>query len=480
MEKTLQSGWLFAFIATLILIGINVFLNKNLIKFCFNKFDFLTSSGIGVLFCAGLYALNFGTDLIKSLLALVLGLILSLFIQGLETKKEVLAGLGTFALFLIVYKFIGQANLILIGLFIVPVLVSSTLSIIKSNELLNNKLTPIAVLLPLYASLAWFKALGLGIDEIFTRTLLIFTVGVLALITTFTLDFDIKVNPMIKRAGIFIIVALLTYLIVHNFLTLPLNYVYLIIGGFLFANTLNLLNVNSDQNVKDVFFNSIAGFVLTLLVGFIATRLFGTWGLLLVSLCCIGTLSAESKNIVNFPTIAAMFFSIKAIVQVFIQSNTLNVTGLNLNHPYVYAGLLIGFALPILILYSVVIYNKELKSFNPLVLVISALIVPLISAYLIHTEATGALIIALSVSAMILVIAGPIFADKFNFDTAKNYSNAMLPLTGLVGIMLINFQRLIDIGNLASRLQRVEVIVSIVIILTIVFIALFKTSKQQS
>lgn len=334
-------------------------------------------------------------------------------------------------------------------------------------------------MLPLYSSLYWFKVQDFGVDEVFTKIILILTVSILALLSSFALDTDIKVNNLAKKAGVFVITSLLTYLVLNNFLTLPIKLVCFVISGFLFAAVLCLLNIRSEQDNKNTFFNAIAGFILILLVGFIATRLFGTWGLLLISLCCIGALPVESKNIVNFPVIAALFFSVKAIVQVFIQSNTLNVTGLNLNHPYVYAGLLIGFVMPVLILSFKYLYCKELKGFDPFMLIIAALIIPVLSIYLFHAEATGALIIALSVSALVFAVAGPIIAEKLNFNTIKKYSNAMLPLTGLAGIMLLNSQKLVDIGNLASRVQRIEVVAVITIILAVYIIIFLKIANKE-
>lgn|GEM_PF-5653379 len=127
-----------------------------------------------------------------------------------------------------------------------------------------------------------------------------------------------------------------------------------------------------------------------------------------------------------------------------------------------------------MILAIAAIYGKLFKGFNPFVLIISALVMPLLAAYLIHAEATGSLIIALSVSALILAIAGPIF------DIVKNYSVAMLPLASLAGIVLINSQKLVAIGNLASRIQRIEVIISIAIILVLIILFGTKTTTKPN
>lgn len=476
MEKTLQSTWLIIFVLTLVLTGINVSLNKASIKFRFDKNDILNSIGFGMTFLG--LGILFNLRLLNPFLAigaLIFGVILSVFIRSLNTKNEVLSGLGTFAIFLIVYKFISSHDVLLLGLFTAPAVASITASlIIKNDEFANNKLTSVAVLLPIYGSLAWLKVLDFGVEEVFTKIILVFSVVILALLSSFALSLDIKVDSTVKKTGVFIITALLTYLILNNFLTLPIKLTLFVIGGFLFANALNLLNIDSDQENKGTFFNSIAGFVLILLVGFIATRLFGTWGLLLISLCCIGALSIRSNNIIDFPVIAALFFSVKALIQAFIQTNTLNVTGLNLNHPYVYAGLLIGFALPVLILALTSQYSKKFRYFNIIVFLISALIIPLLSAYLFHAEATGALIIALSVSAFVITIVVSVIADKFNIVNAKNYSNIMLPLTGLAGIVLLNSQKIVDIGNLASRFQRIEVIIGITFIFALVLTILVK------
>jgi len=188
MEKTLQSGWLIIFITTLVLIGIYAFLNKETIKFNFKKSDILTSSGTGVFFWGVSYLLNLSLDPIKAVFALIFGIVLSVFIQSLEAKKELLAGLGSFAVFLLVYKFISRDNALLTGLFVAPALASTALSLLKNNEFINNKLTSIAVLLPLYASLAWIKIPDFGTDEVFAKIILIFSISLLALLSSFTLD----------------------------------------------------------------------------------------------------------------------------------------------------------------------------------------------------------------------------------------------------------------------------------------------------
>lgn len=141
MEKTLQSGWLIIFVITLLLIGVYAFLNKDSVKFRFNKNDILTSSGIGLFFWGVSYLFNLSIDPIKAVFVLIAGTILLVFIQSLEAKKEVLAGFGTFAVFLLVYKFISPDDILLMGLFTVPVFASTVLSLLKSDEFVNNKLT---------------------------------------------------------------------------------------------------------------------------------------------------------------------------------------------------------------------------------------------------------------------------------------------------------------------------------------------------
>jgi hypothetical protein len=405
----------------------------------------------GALFWGTAFALNTGVEInmLKAVLALIVGVVLAIATEKLENKNSALTGAATFAAFLIVYKFISGNDILLMGLFVISFLAPITLSLMDEEGVADNKLAAVAVVLPLYVSLAWLKELNYGV-----------AVGVLALLSSFALNFDFKVNDITRRAGVFAVVALLTYLVLNNFFTLPLPVIGFVIGGF-FAYLLSL--------PKETYFDLISGFVLTLLVGFIATRLFGTWGLLLLSLCCIGALPYKSEYFVSFPSLAALFFTIKAASQVFIQTNTLNVTGLNLNHPYVYAGLVLGMALPALILAVATTYGKDVKGFNPYTLVLSALIIPLTIVYLLHAEATAAFLVALSVSAFIFAAAAPAII--------KTYSNAMLPLAGLVSIVLLTSQRLVDIGNLATRLQRIEVIAITTLVIVLVSAVLFRFKR---
>jgi hypothetical protein len=87
---------------------------------------------------------------------------------------------------------------------------------------------------------------------------------------------------------------------------------------------------------KDCATSAIKQILIIGIFTLLATRLFGNLGMAALGAgCMVGNFS-------QIPACAAIFFGARILEQVFAYANVSNVTGINLNHPYVSAALYLG------------------------------------------------------------------------------------------------------------------------------------------
>jgi hypothetical protein len=469
MQDVYYTGWALVLITTIVLMIAHIGLHHKETKFTVPVKAIPLTMMTGLFFWVALQLFSVDKTWMLILIPFATGLIMSLLIQTFTPKAETAMGLLSFLPFLFIYKYFSDDMLYILGLFTVGMLVGVNLRLLRAEKYLGNALVSAAIILPVYAGITWMHTILPSEKLVSQNILTLIVVTLIAFAYSFAINLLGEDKHGNKRQAALIITVLLIWLL-NNYLTLDPKIIYLLAGGFVFAQILEVINLKKSEDAKSYTLEAFMGLGLILVAGFIVTRLFGIWGLILVSLCCSATSSINAEKTLNWPAIAAMFYSVKAIVHVFIEQTTLNVTGLNLNHPYVYVGLIIGLLIPFMILGFTAAYKHKFWGYNFLIIGVFGLITPLMSNYLIHTEASGAMILGLSVSALVANIGGKILGNIFDNKDIKVISNAMLSLAGLMGIMLILNQNLIDLGNLASRAARAEafVVVAIIVILTAV------------
>ncbi|MEW5821173.1 MAG: hypothetical protein AB1782_13350 [Cyanobacteriota bacterium] len=464
MQDIIYTGWSIILITTIVLGIAHIGINKNTIKFHFPTVSLPLTLLCGVFFWCPLFFFNQEMDILSITIPFVIGILLSLVAQCMQPKSELFVSTVCFLVVLLIYKMLPDNMFFILAMYILGFFVGAVLRLLRAERYSGNLLTTVALLLPIYAGFVWNKSIDIPASEFDKRIFLMLVITVLAFIYAFSLNFLQDDKKGLKRLGTLVVATLVIYLVFANILNLSVDYIYLVVAAFGFAQLLEGISSKASTTINSKAFDVIAGLSLILIVGFIVTRIFGIWGLIIISLCCQATTSYKSEKLINWPVIASLFFASKALVHVFIQQTTLNVTGLNLNHPYVYVGLMIGLFIPFLILGFTSVYYKKFTGVNVMLLILMALFTPLLSSYIIHCEASGAMVLGLSVSALILTIAGKILGEEFENKEIKIVSNAMLPLTGLIALMLISTQDLIIIGNIATRETRAVSFITVALI----------------
>ncbi len=150
--------------------------------------------------------------------------------------------------------------------------------------------------------------------------------------------------------------------------------------------------------------------ILTLL----ATRLFGTFGLLaLAPAAMVAPLSTAAL----FPGI---FFASRALLQVYLQHFNMNVTGINLTHAYAGAAQYGGFllALAMLLLLKERMNRRVLLALSLAVCIVT----PVLSNFILHSEPTCSLFVSATVAAFLLAVAAPSLQNNGTSSGAENLS----------------------------------------------------------
>jgi hypothetical protein len=469
MQDIYYSGWAFIVIITVVLAIAHIGLHKKETKFNFPLAAMPLYGLTTLFFWLALQMFNFDKDWKLILIPFIAGLIISVLIQTFTPKGETSMALMSFFPFLIIYHYFQDNLIFILGLFTAGMLIGINLRLLRAEKFLGNMLASAAIVLPIYAGLSWLTTLGISGKDLNERFLLLISVTLLAGLYSFALNLFGEDKYGNKRQLALVVTVLVIWLL-NNYLNLEPPIIYLLAGSFVLAQILEVLHVKLSDDPKSYSLEAFTGLGLILITGFIVTRLFGIWGLILVSVCCLATSATHAEKTLNWPAIASMFFSVKVLIHIFINQTTLNVTGLNFTHPYVYVGLTIGLFIPFVILAFTVAYKEKFWASNFLILLVFGLVTPVMSNYLIHAEASGALILGFSVSALIVTIGGKILGTVFDHKDTRLMANSMLPLAGLTGLMLLLSQNLIEAGNIASRIARAEtfaVVVALIILLAI-------------
>ena len=191
----------------------------------------------------------------------------------------------------------------------------------------------------------------------------------------------------------------------------------------------------------------------------IAMRFYGTFGLL--ALAATG-LVAPLSTAALFP---ALYFASRALLQVYLQHFNLNVTGINLTHPYSgaaqYAGFLLGIAMLLLL-------KERVERKVLLALALSACIItPILSNFVLHAEPTCSLFVATVCSCFLLAVVGPALQNTPSRG-AENISiaPALMISSGIVT------SGLLEIGNAATITVKTTVL-SYGVVFVMIFAAIF-------
>ena len=237
-------------------------------------------------------------------------------------------------------------------------------------------------------------------------------------------------------------------------------------AGYGMAYALDALAVKKDCATSAIKQVLIIG-IFTLL----ATRLFGNLGMAALGAgCMVGNFS-------QIPACAAIFFGARILEQVFAYANVSNVTGINLNHPYVSAALYLGLfsALGLMALLKDVSDRRiAAAAFAALAAVGTCAV-----SYFLHSEASGGYLISLIVSAVLVSIVGQAF---FPDEEEKVVNIALVPALATSCAMVS--AGLLPLGLTATMEDRMTVIAAmaaatVAVLLGSYFIGRGKTTNNS-
>ena len=233
-------------------------------------------------------------------------------------------------------------------------------------------------------------------------------------------------------------------------------------AGYGMAYALDALAIKKDCATSAVKQILIIG-IFTLL----ATRLFGNLGMAALGAgCMVGTFT-------QIPACAAIFFGARILEQVFAYTNVSNVTGINLNHPYVSASLYLGLfsALGLMVLLKDISDRRVTASAFALASAAGTCAV----AYFLHSEAAGGYLISLIFSSVLVAIVGQSF---FPEEEEKVVNIALVPALATSCAMVTAV--LLQLGINATMEDRMAVIGALAAVTVIVLLASYFVGRKAA
>jgi hypothetical protein len=192
---------------------------------------------------------------------------------------------------------------------------------------------------------------------------------------------------------------LLLILVTKMMVALDLSKLAIVGGaGFMMTYLLDSLDKKNSLNAP----SSLKSFKALLFIGIftlVVSRLFGTAGLIVLASTTIISVGYKHK----YAAIAGFFWLAKAMLEAFVFTYNSNMTGINLMHVYVSAGLYAGFLMAVTIAYLV--KNTATSGWVKALLISSAgLMAPMACNYFLHAEAASSFMLASVVASLMVSI----------------------------------------------------------------------------
>ncbi len=247
-----------------------------------------------------------------------------------------------------------------------------------------------------------------------------------------------------------------------------LQYLALLCGAGYFV-TYMYKDLQGEDRYSLTSQQSIRMLILIALLTLVATRFFGMFGLLaLAPTALVAPLSSAAL----FP---ALFFTGRVLVQIFVQNFNQNVTGINLTHSWAGAAQFGGFVLAVVLM---LLFKERMNRKVLLALTLGACIVtPVLSNFILHSEPTCSLFMAMLVAGSILTVVAPSLQNS-----RPNGSENLMLLTPLMVSSGILTSGLLEAGNEATIATKTTVLsYGIVFVLALMFVCwfFFRQKNQQ-
>lgn len=259
------------------------------------------------------------------------------------------------------------------------------------------------------------------------------------------------VEQVIKPVAFIASVLLAMLLILQSVLLSPqlTGWAWVLAGGALSGYLLQRVSVLSTQPL----FSGLMGLGVIGIITLAASRLLGTtaWPIVVIGLLATHTSLASQSNQSKIWMMAGLFLLARTVLQVYLSQYNFNVTGINITHPYASAALLGGLLLPF-------IFPAILKSLSntvtPMVqgtlVMLFLVMLPLLSSYFLHAEATGSFLTAVALGAL----GVGLFGSAQHSDASPDW--LLLPLLMITSALL--GASLLDAGVNADKAQKLWIL----------------------
>jgi len=236
-------------------------------------------------------------------------------------------------------------------------------------------------------------------------------------------------------------------------------------AGFIFAYLLQ----TTDDKEEDATVKGLKQLIYIGIFTLVASRLFGMLGVLVLA----GTMLVATKSGTAY--VAGIFWAVKALVQTFVAQYNPNVTGVNLTHSYTSAALYAGFLLVVVL--SIFIRDTKEKRGLTVLLLSSAVALPIGSNYFVHPEPTSGMLIAATVAGILMCAMAPAFYQRL----VDGHENLIL-IPGAMAASALLSHELLELGEASTahdRLIAIGGLAALVIVLGIVNHFIFNKPKPS-
>ena len=226
---------------------------------------------------------------------------------------------------------------------------------------------------------------------------------------------------------------------------------------------------DSDSPYAMSSHNAVKMLILIGILTLVASRLYGTFGLLaLAPVAMVAPISSAAL-------IPGLFWASRALLQVFVQNHNMNVTGINLTHQYTGAAMYAGFLLAVVL----ASFFREFKDKRVLLTLMTGtgIVVPVMSNFLLHAEPTCSLFISATVASVLMAVMAPSLLK----DNIKGVENLVLVPGLMIGAGLVS-SGLLEAGLQATVDVKTTVLsygIIFVLALTVGYWWLFQRLKKK-
>ncbi|SRR5579875_12915 len=249
----------------------------------------------------------------------------------------------------------------------------------------------------------------------------------------------VKRIVLASSGGLFVLLIIMKLLVAPD-----LSRLAVLAGGGVFLSYL-FQSLHKEEAADYGAVEAVTVLVLIGIFTLVATRLFGTFGLVVLAPTML--LSGRA----GFAHAAALFWVARILVQSFVLSYVPNVTGINLTHAYTSAALYAGLLAAMLA--SLALRDLTDRRWLTAVFLAAGSLSPLAGDYFLHEEPTASFLVAAAVGAVLCAVLAPAMYRQ----SIPGHESVLLLAVQMVAFALLG-NELISLGNQGTAADKLVVL----------------------